>query len=243
MKHLSINTIAALTLTLLLIHAAGGAEFSRPMIQADASDKARMLKLIGKYDWVAECLNRIKTDVAPLIAACQEDPAKPLKDTPKFGKTSVHGTINWLKDGVHAGTLYFMTGKEDYAQFATDRLNLYVQFMGDKKELEALVSKDGQQRGYRDVHERIALCYDYIQPFLMKEGTTVFDPVSGKRIPFDQAKAQLMFSNIVEYGFKSCGGGSNITIMETDGTGKKKKKSKHHDRLLLPTMMKMELPS
>lgn len=217
MKHFSINTIVALTLSLFVSHAAGGAEHSRPIIQADASDKARVLLLIKKYDWAAECFNKMKTDAAPLIKAHQEDPAKALKDAPKFGKTGVHGHINWIEDAVQAGTLYFMTGKEDYAQFAADRLNHYVQFLGAQKGLEAVVSSDGQQRDYRDVHENIALCYDYIQPFLMKDGTTVFDLVSGKRIPFDHAKAQLMFSNIVEYGFKSCGGGSNITIMETDG--------------------------
>ena len=217
MKRLSINVIAALTLSLFASHAAKGAELSRPVIQADSSDKARVLKLIGKYDWAAECFNKIKADVAPLVKAHREDPAKALKEAPKFGKTGVHGHINWLEEAVQAGTLYFMTGKEDYAQFAADRLNPYVQFLGARKGLEAVVSSDGQQRDYRDVHENIALCYDYIQPFLMKAGTTVFDPVGGKRIPFDHAKAQLMFSNIVEYGFKSCGGGSNITIMETDG--------------------------
>ena len=115
MKRLSINVIAALTLSLFANHAAKGAELSRPVIQADSSDKVRVLKLIGKYDWAAECFNKIKADVAPLVKAYREDPAKALKEAPKFGKTGVHGHINWLEEAVQAGTLYFMTGKEDYA--------------------------------------------------------------------------------------------------------------------------------
>ncbi len=188
----------------------------RPMIEANASDRERVLKLIDKYDWAAKSFESKKQKMAPLIEAHKESASKAFAAAPKFGKDRVHPHINWTMDGVNAGILYFMTGNEDYAQFAADRLNGYIQYLGVEGK-EPIVSSDGRQRDYRDVLENLGLCYDYIYPFLKKEGTTVFDAATQKRIPFDDKKAQLVFTQIVECGFKTAERNSNLEIMVFDG--------------------------
>ncbi len=187
----------------------------RPFILADKNERARALDLIKKYDWAAECLTKMKAGIAPIVAAHKESPAKSLEDAPAFGTGGIHPHVSWTSQAVQAGTLYFMTGEEDYAQFAADRLNRYVQFLAVEGR-DPIVSKEGRQRDYRDVFDKIALTYDYIQPFLIKKDTTVYDAASGKRIPFDQDKAQAIFKKIVEYGFKTTERGSNLEIMIFD---------------------------
>lgn len=190
----------------------------RPIIQANRAERARVLGLIKKYDWAAECLNKLKAEIAPAIAAHKESPAK--SGVPGLGNGDVHAHTSSTQKAIDAGVLYFMTGDEDYAQFAADRLNPYVQFLGVEGR-EPAVSKDGMGRDYRDIFANLALIYDYIQPFLIKAGTTVYDGPAGKRIPFDQAKAQVMFKKIVDVGIKTFKIGapkhiSNIDMMEID---------------------------
>jgi hypothetical protein len=187
----------------------------RPIIQADKNDRARALNLIKQYDWAAAYFNAMKMGIAPAIAAHKASPAKALEGAPAFGTGGVHLHINWTSQAVQAGILYFMTGDEDYAQFAADRLNRYVQFLAVEGR-NPVVSKEGRQRDYRDVFDKIALTYDYIQPFLIKPGTTVYDANSGTRIPFDDTKAQAMFNKIVRYGFKTTERASNLEIMSFD---------------------------
>ncbi len=186
-----------------------------PIIQANKNDRARVLGLIKNYDWAAEYFNKMKADIAPTISAHKESPAKAMEGAPAFGTGGIHSHTNWTSQAVDAGILYFMTSNEDDAQFAADRLNYYMQFLAVEGR-KPIVSKEGRQRDYRDVFDKLALTYDYIQPFLLKNGTTVYDGASGKRIPFDDHKAQAMFKKIVEYGFKTTERGSNIEIMNFD---------------------------
>jgi hypothetical protein len=210
-----IISIATLALTL------GGHPLlaaERPMIEANKEEKARVLALVEKYDWAAELYQRLQDGMADKVAAHKADPAKAMAAAPPFLKSGVHSHVGWLRDAETAGTLYFMTGKEDYAQLAADRLNGYVQFLSveGRDPIVSTGRSGGRQRDYRDVYDKLALAYDYTHPFLIKDGTTVLDAESGKRIPFDHAKAQLAFAKIVDYGMKHSERGGNIEIMIFD---------------------------
>jgi hypothetical protein len=214
MKSLKIALIAFLTLT--SIHLAGAVE--RPMIEADASERARVLKLVDQYDWAAAALAEMKKSFEPQIVEHKQDPAAKLATFPEFQSKSVHPYIGWAGKAAQAGRLYFLTGNEDYAQFGADILNHFVQFLDveGQKPIVSTGPNGGRERDYRDVYPSLGLSYDYIHPFLMKEGTTVYDAASKTRIPFDQAKAQRVFAKIVDYGMVHSARGGNHEIMEFD---------------------------
>ena len=194
----------------------------RPMINANASDKIRVQGLVDTYDWAENCFNQLQANMADQIQTHQASPANFLASAPVFKDSSasvvgsgIYSHVSFAENAMKAGILYFMTDQEEYAQYAADVINYCVQELGyEDRTPEA--SSDGDQRDYRDVYEKIARCYDYIRPFLVKDGTTVYDSASATRIPFDDTKAQIMFINIVERGFKVSSGGTNITIMEAD---------------------------
>lgn len=187
----------------------------RPFMQTDAKQKERLLKLIETHDWAAKSFNEMKEKVRPMVEAHTQSPAKSLEAVPPF-PAGIHSHGNAISRAYDAAVLYFMTGNEEYAQYAADVLNVYVQAFGVEG-LEPSVSKDGFGRDLLEVHSKIALVYDFIYPFLVKNETTVFDKASQTRIPFDISKAQILFRNVLKFGFDFWIEGSNHTEMEGKG--------------------------
>ncbi len=186
-----------------------------PTIWAKAGDQQRIQKLIDTYPWAADCFNDMKKFIAEPVKKHKEDPAKDMADFPKF-PVGIHAHIGKLCLAQQAAIVYFMTGDEDYAQYAADTLNVYVQQLGVAGQVPK-ISTDGPERDYWELFPTIGLIYDFTHPFLTKPGVTVFDVATQKRIPFDLAKTQLMLTVVLDHGFKFWIEGSNHTIMEGAG--------------------------
>lgn len=188
----------------------------RPFIWANETDKARLLEVIEKHGWAAARLDDMKQNMAPHLQRHMASQFEYLKEMVPAIPADVNAHGKPLNLALEAGVLYFMTENEDYAQIAADILNVYVQQLGVESH-EVVISTSGPVRDYWDLFPMVGLTYDFIHPFLTKESITVFDKVSGNRIPFDIAKAQVMFGRVVETGFDEWIEGSNHTIMEGAG--------------------------
>ncbi len=171
--------------------------------------------MMDTHPWAADCFNGMKTFMAEKVKKHKENPAGDLENFPKFpGDIHTHG--NRLCLAQQASIVYYMTGDEDCAQYAADILNVYVQQFGDPGK-DTVISTDGPSRDYWTLFPTIGLIYDFTYPYLTKPGTMVFDTASQKSVAFDNAKAQTMFANALDKGFKFWIEGSNHTIMEGAG--------------------------
>lgn len=201
-------------LTLATAH--GTFALDRPCIWAGAEDKARLRKVIAESGWAAGRLDDMKQNMAPHLERHKASPPDFLKKTVPEIPAEVNAHGKPLNLALEAGVLYFMTENDDYAQLAADILNVYVQHLGVDGH-EVVISTSGPERDYWDLFPMVGLTYDFIHPYLTRGGRTVFDKLSGKRIPFDDAKAQVMFERVVETGFEAWIEGSNHTIHEGAG--------------------------
>ncbi len=188
----------------------------RPIILADDADKARIQEVIAEREWAAGRLEDMKQNMAPHLERHKSSPLDYLTKTVPEIPAGVHAHGRPLNLALESSVLYFMTDNEDYAQLAADILNVYVQQLGNESHAVEL-STDGLVRDYWDLFPMVGLIYDFIHPFLKQEGMTVFDKGMGKRIPFDDELAQLMFERVVERGLGFWIEGSNHTIMEGAG--------------------------
>lgn len=211
-----LSALAILFVLLTLATAQGAFALERPCIWSNAKDKARLQKVITERKWAAGRLDDMKQNMAPHLERHKASPMDYLKKTVPEIPAGVGAHGKPLNLAMEAGVLYFMTDNEAYAQLAADILNVYVQQLGVEGH-EVVISTDGPGRDYWDLFPMVGITYDFIHSFLKKGGMMVFDKVSGKRIPFDEAKAQVMFKRVVNTGFDYWIEGSNHTIHEGQG--------------------------
>ena len=131
-------------------------------------------------------------------------------------KTRENDHSKALFDAVQAGFLYFLDQEDKYAQFAADILSHYtLQISLETGNL--YFSKTGHWIESRDLYPKVGMTYDFIQPFLMDSGTTIYNLKTAQRELFNQDKAQASFIKLADEVFNRGNTGSNHPMLEASG--------------------------
>lgn len=186
-----------------------------PIIWVTSEERPKILADIEKYDWAKSISDLLHTHVDSTLNVHLSNPNAIINAIPHFAKSdhenvekkasplaAAHNKILTLAS--NAGLLYYLTEDEKYAKFSADILAAYF----DK--IAPLTPETTTICGYaffdpRTTYGPIALAYDFTYNYLTKPGATVYNKTIGKRVPFDNAKAQKAMVNIVgnvlqEYG-------------------------------------------
>ncbi len=223
MKSLNHMTFAVRTCIVTFLIAFGcttlmakqASESRHPTIWVNNDDKARILDNISKYTWASSLFNTLKANVDAKKNTHKTNPSTLLSTIPTRGATTkTHVALLTL--GVEAGILYYLTDDEDYAQLAADILSDYTVEMGTAKNGD-IAYKDDEFMDSRATWPRLALIYDFVHPFLIKSGTTVYDNVSKTRKVYDLELARTTFKILADLVFSEGGLRSNHSVLEGQG--------------------------
>lgn len=152
-----------------------GQSLTHPHIWVDNSDKQRILDNIDQYEWagsmydqlIAHQQNRKNTHAANPLPLLDELPPIP------GDRTDLRTSLN---NAVECAILYWLTDDEGYAQVSADILNHYVQLLAAEEDPASFdfytpYRPDNYLISTREDHPRIAMIYDFVEPFFLTDGT------------------------------------------------------------------------
>ncbi|WP_200979928.1 hypothetical protein [Echinicola sp. 20G] len=205
-----------------------------PTIWITQEEREKVLNLIENYDWAESIVDQLHHRVDKKLSLHQSNPEAILDSIPSFAQSdhqvadpkadkpaAAHNKV--LSIASEAGMLYFLTQDETYAMFAADILEVYFEQLGSKTPMTTTIAGNAFYDP-RTTYDHIALAYDFIYNYLKKSQASVYNRELGKRIPFNNDKAQKSIENMVgntlqEYGKKDTHGKyiSNHPILTAPG--------------------------
>ncbi len=186
-----------------------GQSLKHPTIWVSNADKAKILDNISKYKWASDFKSQLETRVNSKMIQHQTNPEILLNSIPKLGGKDRNGHNNMLTLGNESAILYYLTGKEEYAQLSADMLSYYTEQLALQDTSEINFYSDHWIES-RNVFPKVAMIYDFIYPFLHNSSTTVYDIASKTRKPFNNAAAQTTVLKLAASDLKG------ITAMESN---------------------------
>lgn len=190
--------LATALLTSLTTLAQSSGDFApsrHPLILATSAEKPAVLRAIAASPQRTAIRDAMQRLIDPLTKAHVASPAEYLKTLPPFD-SQLEKHRSTLSIAIYAAALHYLTENEAYARLAADILHTYLAETARREPGKIDLGGKGSDP-VRYLYERVALTYDLLHPFLMRPGTTVFDPASGKKIPFDDALAQKALHHLV----------------------------------------------
>lgn len=198
-----------------------GQSLTHPHIWTSPSERQTVLDKINadtNQKWCAKLYNDLHESIDELVDAHSVDPTTYLLTLPDLSKdeNTRNDHSKALFDAVQAGFLYFLDQEDKYAQFAADILSHYtLQISLETGNL--YFSKTGHWIESRDLYPKVGMTYDFIQPFLMDSGTTIYNLKTAQRELFNQDKAQASFIKLADEVFNRGNTGSNHPMLEASG--------------------------
>jgi hypothetical protein len=186
-----------------------------PTIFATSDERESILQLIENYDWARSIKQQLHALVDSELKKHQKKPELVLEKIPFFAKNSrqytefqaqplavKHNKILALAS--RAAMLYYLTQDEQYAMFSADILAPYIDEIA-KRTPENTAICGNAFYDPRTTYGPFAIAYDFIHSYLKSPNATVYNASQGKRIPFNNDKAQRAILNMVgdalqEYG-------------------------------------------
>ena len=193
----------------------------RPMIWVKPSDKAAILDKIAKNQWAKDFYEAFKNRVAEDVKNHQADPKAYLSKMPLDWSKKVEGKIppfvvfkdpgssaeqrkavmHYLNTGIDCGVLYFLTDEEKYAQIGADILNTIVEALvqntPNTDKGGSFMYENEHLREAREIGAAIPILYDFIQPFIAKEGLA-YHVGNDKRGAFSNENAEKIFKGYIK---------------------------------------------
>ncbi|WP_299012512.1 T9SS type A sorting domain-containing protein [uncultured Polaribacter sp.] len=196
----------------------GTASLTHPHIWVSSSDKQEILNNISNFSWANSLFTQLQTRNSAIANNHGNNPSSEISAIPAIpGNRTTHRTK--LNIGAESAILYYLTEDEKYAQLASDILNEYVKLLKDRNPvtLEFYAPNFNHLIQCRELFTRVAMIYDFVEPFLSKEGTTVYDLASRSQVPFNFDDAQKALEVMTENVIKVGGNGSNHPVLELPG--------------------------
>ncbi|WP_066630690.1 InlB B-repeat-containing protein [Labilibacter marinus] len=193
---------------------------THPHIWVNTSDKQKILENIANHDWATSMHAQLISRQADSKDSHGTSPQNILSDIPLIpGDRTEHREV--LNKAAECAILYYLTEDEDYAQIAGDILYHYVKRLEneDPLTLQFYTPNFNWMISTREHYPKIGIVYDFIQPFLVKEGTQVNKLESGviTSVDFDFEAAQKTFKMLSESVLKVGGLKSNHSVLELTG--------------------------
>ena len=196
----------------------GAQSLVHPHIWVTNSDRQKILDNIANHTWASSMFNQLVTRQSSLKSSHSANPSSILNQIPTIpGDRGQHRSR--LNAAAESAFLYYLTEDEGYAQVSADILHQYVKMLSVQNPLtfEFYSGSFNHLIPPRELFPRIAITYDFVAPFLSKQGTTVYDLDSGTRVPFDfttsQKAFEVMADNVIQVG----GNNSNHPVLELPG--------------------------
>lgn len=189
-----------------------------PHIWVSNADKQSILNNINQYSWAASLFNQLKDRNSGRYNNHASNPNSEISLIPAIpGDRTIHRTR--LNIGVECAILYYLTEDEKYAQIASDILHQYVKMISVKDPLtfEFYTTSFNHLIQTREHFPRVAMIYDFVQPFLSKTGTKVYDVNTNSQVAFNFDTAQMAFEVMANNVIKVGGNNSNHPVLELPG--------------------------
>ena len=244
MKSSPVFRIAFVKVTFVLLLCWSNAVYSqtvvRPMIWVKPADKAAILNKIATQPWAKTYYDGFKARTDVDVKSHQADAKAYLGKMPLDWAKQVDGKIppfitmdvvskyrdergalmHYIRTGIDAGILYFLTDDERYGQCSADILHTVIEGLGQLTPNDeghnggGLLYPDDHLREAREIGSAVPILYDFAYPFLAKGGQ-VFDVAQGKKRAFSEQHAEAVFKTYIrlalEHGIVDC----NWPILES----------------------------
>ncbi|WP_299012544.1 T9SS type A sorting domain-containing protein [uncultured Polaribacter sp.] len=178
-----------------------------PIIWTTAAEKSTILEKIDKYNWAKSILSQVKGHVDSRVNAHVSNPATFINSIPALAAddnvseadagSAIKGHSNTLNYASYAALVYYVTGEEKYAQFASDVLWHYIEEL-EPRTPETTAMSGNYFADPRTGYLHFAMAYDFMVNYLKKSETRVYQKSSGTKISFDNVKAQKAVLNIAK---------------------------------------------
>jgi hypothetical protein len=188
-----------------------------PHIWVSPSDRQGILDNISNHSWASSLFTQLQQRQSSRLTSHAGNPTAEIALIPAIpGDRTQHRTR--LDVGVECAMLYYLTEDERYAQIASDILHQYVKLLSVQNvDFEFYTGSFNHLIPPREHFTRVAMIYDFVQPFIAKSGTTVFDLAANSQVPFNFETSQIAFAvmaaNVIELG----GNNSNHPVLELPG--------------------------
>ena len=189
-----------------------------PHIWVTNKDRSAILANIAQHNWASSLFNQLKNRNASIYTNHALDPKAVLSLIPTIpGDRTTHRTR--LNVGAECAFLYYLTQDERYAQIASDILHHYVKMLSiqNPETFQFYSVNFNHLIPPRELFTRVAIIYDFVQPFLAKKTTRVFDLQAEKQVNFNfdtsQKAFEVMANNVVKVGANN----SNHPVLELPG--------------------------
>jgi len=189
-----------------------------PHIWVSPSDRQGILENISTHDWARSLMNQLESRHASRVANHSLNPASDITAIPAIpGDRTTHRNI--LNNGAECAILYYLTQDERYAQIAANILHQYVKLISVKDPLtfEFYTPNFNHLIQCRELFTRVAMIYDFVQPYISNTGKTVYDFALGGQVAFDFDRAQKAFEVMAENVIEVGGNNSNHPVLELPG--------------------------
>jgi hypothetical protein len=216
---INLKVISIILLGLFTTGNAYPQSLSHPCIWVNPSEKDEILNKINNVPWATNLNTQLHTRVDATKASHKTNPAALINAMPEIGNSSTRDAHNSkVTMAVESATLYYLTGDEDYAQLSADILSYYTEAISTMDSLSVTIYNSIWYEARND-YSKLAMTYDFIHPFLKKEGgVTVYDKVTGSPKVFNNANAQISMQNMAIMTLNNCAAlHSNHSILSGRG--------------------------
>jgi hypothetical protein len=195
----------------------GTQSLTHPHIWVSPADRQGVLDNIANYDWANSLFTQLKDRNASKYSNHASNPSAEISGIPEIpGDRTTHRSK--LNIGAECAMLYYLTQDEKYAQIASDILHQYVKLLSvQNTNFEFYTGSFNHLIPPRELFTRVAMIYDFVQPFISSTGKTVYDLASNSQVAFNcetsQKAFEVMADNVIELG----GNGSNHPVLELPG--------------------------
>lgn len=195
----------------------------RPMIWVTPSEKTALLEKIKDNKWTSDYYNsfvkRVQTDVddylkdpvqylgkLPFDYTLQKPneipPFKTVNNADKDANAKRNKYQHYVKTGIDCGIIYYITGEEKYAEYATSVFYTFVKAMQQitpsKNEFNGgFIYQDDHLREAREVGAQIPIMYDFIYAYI-KKGGLAFNFITLKKEQVSEIEAEKIFKTYID---------------------------------------------
>ncbi len=215
-----LHFLALLGSALLGPLSAVGSTATRPMIWANAADRASILAKIETQPWAQTVFTAMKARVADSVASHARDPGEFIRGLPFVAHPTDparhptfaliggnmastpesrrhHSLQRYLHIGTDCAVLYYLTGDDSYARCAADILHASVEALAqmprnDATESGGIVYPGDVLFEARAIGAQLPVIYDFLHPWLTR-GAKVYNVAARAPVAFDFARAQQVF--------------------------------------------------
>lgn len=195
-----------------------GRSLVHPHIWVSTSDRQGILDNISNHTWASSLFNQLKQRNASIFTNHTNNPSAEINLIPEIpGDRTTHRTR--LNVGVECAMLYYLTEDERYAQIAADILHQYVKMISVQNPLtfQFYTTSFNHLIPPRELFPRVAMIYDFVQPFMAKSGSKVYDLGSNSQVNFNFETSQKAFEVMANNVLKVGGLNSNHSVLEFPG--------------------------